>query len=151
MAQKNNVSRAEKVVSDAKKKTSSTKSASNKAPIKKSKQPSGKKTPKVQTEYENSIPTSALVAIVSFFLCVLFTIISIKPDGALLLAIRSILFGLIGRAGFYFSIPVLFYLFFINTFGRKKALKMRGICAILFAFLCGIIYHLMIQDHLMII
>ena len=34
MAQKNNVSRAEKVVSDAKKKTSSAKSASNKTPKK---------------------------------------------------------------------------------------------------------------------
>ena len=147
MAQKNTVSRAEKVVSDAKKKSASANSASKKAPQKqKQSKTTEKKTPKIQTKHDNPIPPSAMVAIVCFFLFILFTVISIKPEGALLLVIRSALFGLIGRAGFYFSIPVLFYLFFINTFGRKKAVKMRGICAVTFAFLCGIIYHLMMRD-----
>ena len=149
MASKNNASRAEKVVSDAKKKTSSAKSASSKTSKKESNaknKHTEKKPPKIQTEYENPIPAGAVVAIVSFFLCILFTVIAVKPEGALLLVIRSVMLGLVGRAGFYFSIPALFYLFFINTFGRKKAVTMRGICTILFAFLCGIIYHLMIHD-----
>ena len=147
MARKQSESKAEKMVSDAKKKTSSANSASKSTSKKKtSKKTPVKNPPKVKTEYENPIPAGVVVAIISFFLFILFVVISIKPEGALLMVIKAVVLGLIGHAGFYFSIPTLLYLFIINTFGRKTAVKMRSFCAVLFVFLCGIIYHLIVHN-----
>ena len=149
MAQKKTSSRAEKLVSDTKKQTpasSTTKSAPKK---KNTKKPtvSSQKTPKAKTEYENPIPASAVVAILSLLLFVLFVVISINPDGALLKVIKSVVFGLIGQAGFYFSIPALLYLFVIHTFSRKTAVRMRSICLVIFVLMCGAIYHLLVQKY----
>ena len=145
MAKKKETSKAERIVSETKKKTSSANSSSK---SKKNAPKNANKTPKVKTEYENPIPSGVVTALMSFFLFLLFLIIAIKPEGALLMLIRSIVLGLIGPAGFYFSIPALFYLFVINTFGRKKAVRMRSICTLLFVFLCGIIFHLIVQKPL---
>ena len=145
MAKKSNTSKAEKVVSEAKKKTSTANSSSKSKQISTQK---AKTPPKVKTEYENPIPSGVVAALISFFLFLLFLIIAIKPEGALLLVIKSLVMGLIGPAGFYFSIPACFYLFVLNTFGRKKAVKMRSICTVLFAFLSGIIFHLIVQKPL---
>ncbi|MBP1575916.1 MAG: hypothetical protein J6A68_00135 [Oscillospiraceae bacterium] len=63
------------------------------------------------------------------------------------MVVKSVVLGLIGQAGFYFAIPGLLYLFFINTFGRKTAVRMRSFCIIAFTILCGMIYHLIVQDQ----
>ena len=107
----------------------------------------GSKSPKVRTEYDNRIPLTTVTAIVSFILFVLFLVICINPDGLLLEAINNLLTGLIGKAGFYFSVPALLYLFIVNTFGRKNAVTMRSVCTIAFVFLCGCIYHLAVQTQ----
>jgi len=151
MAKKNTGSRAEQVVSETKKKASSgtaSKGNSKKAKPKQAaaKKASAKKTPAVKTEYENPIPSGVVTAIISFFLFILFTVIALKPEGALLMLMRSLIQGLIGKAGFLFSIAALFFIFYINTFGRKTAVRMRSICAILFVILSGAIYHLMVND-----
>ena len=149
MAQKN-LSRAEKAVTDAKKKTpaasSSGKSSSKKTTGKNS---TSKKQPVVKTEYENTkISSNVITAITSLVLFTLFLIISINPEGALLRILQSIILGLIGQAGFYFSIPALLYLFVIHAFAKKKkGLRMRSVCVILFVFSCGIIYHLSVQNQ----
>ena len=105
------------------------------------------KSPKVRTEYDNRIPATTVTAIVSFILFVLFLVICINPEGLLLRAINDLLTGLIGKAGFYLSVPALLYLFIINTFGRKNAVTMRSICTVVFVFLCGCIYHLAVQTQ----
>ena len=105
------------------------------------------KSPKVRTEYDSRIPMTTVTAIVSLILFGLFLVICIKPEGFLLKAINDLLTGLIGKAGFYFSVPALLYLFFINTFGRKTAVVMRSVCTIAFVFLCGSIYHLAVQTQ----
>lgn len=150
MAKKKAASQAEKLVSDAKKKTSTTntnsKSASRKASTKKpAKAP--KKSPNINTEYENPIPSTAITAFISILLFVLFLIISINPEGALLIVVRSVILGLFGYAGFYFAIPALLYLFFINTFGRKNGIRMRSACMVVFVFLSGAIYHLIVNQQ----
>ncbi len=147
MAKKKNSSQAEKRVSNTKKKV--TEQASTKAQKSAAKKPaaSGKKAPQVKTEYENPIPTSAIVAVFSLLLFILFVVISVNPDGALLKVIQSVVLGLIGPAGFYFSIPALLYLFVINTFSRKNAAKMRSFCLMAFVLLCGAIYHLLVQKY----
>ena len=103
--------------------------------------------PKVRTEYDNRIPMTTVTAIVSFILFALFLVICINPEGLILRAINDLLTGLIGKAGFYFSIPALLYLFIINTFGRKTAVTMRSVCTVAFVFLCGCIYHLAVQTQ----
>lgn len=150
MAEKK-ASRAEKAVTDAKKKTSTTASSANTS---KKKESSAKKntsvnktTTKSKVEKEHSIPANAIVAIVSLALFILFVVISVNPDGALLKIIQSVLLGLIGQAGFYFAIPALLYMFVIHTFSRKTAVKMRSVCLILFVFCCGCIYHLIVQTQ----
>ena len=150
MAQKN-PSRAEKAVTDAKKKTPAAQS-SGKTSAKKpasAKKNTSKNPPTVKTEYERtSVPVNMIIAIVSIALFILFVIISINPEGVLLRILQSFILGMIGQAGFYFSIPALLYLFVIHAFSKKTtAVKMRSICVILFVFSCGIIYHLSVQNQ----
>ena len=152
MAKKKNESQAERIVSDAKKKTS----AANSTSKAKTKKPAAKKSPakaaaRVKTEYENPIPSGVLTAIISFLLFVLFLVMSINPEGALLLVVRAVILGLVGQAGFFFAVPALFYLFFINTFGRKTAVRMRSWCTVFFVLLCGMIYHLIVHHTPMVI
>ena len=138
-----NTSQAARAAAAAKPKQA--KKAPAKSKAKKSK--STAKTPKIRTEYENTIPATTITAIICFVLFVLFLVICIKPDGKILLAIRDLFAGLIGRAGFYFSVPALLYLFLINTFGRKTRVVMRSVCTIIFVFFCGCIYHLAIHTQ----
>ena len=137
----------------AKKKTKQTSKASAAAskkkttPKKNTKSSKSGKNPKVKTEYENRIPATTVTAIVSLLLFVLFLVICINPEGVVLTMINNLLNGLIGKAGFYFSVPALLYLFLINTFGRKSAVTMRSVCTVAFVFLCGCVYHLAVQTQ----
>ena len=144
---KKSASKAEKTVNATKKKASaannSSKSSAKKPAAKKP--PAAKKNPKVSTEYENPISNGVTGGIVCMFLFVLFLLILFKPEGALLLVTRAVVLGLIGEAGLLFFTPVFAYVGFINLFGRKTAVKMRSTCAIVFAFLCGVIYHLIVS------
>lgn len=150
MAKKKTSSQAEKRVSGTKKKSSavnSTSKSTKKTSEKKAPAPA-KKTPKVTTEYEKPVSSGALTAIVSLLLFILFVAIVFNSDGALLMVVKSVVLGLIGQAGFYFSIPALFYLFIINAFGRKNAVKMRSRCTVFFVFFCGVTYHLIVGRQL---
>ena len=149
MAQKKGSSRAEKMVT-AERKKASTSGASKKSGGKKTEKkptPPAKKMPKVTTEYENPVSVHFIVAFFSIVLFILFVIISVNPEGALLKVIKSVVMGLVGQAGFYFSIPALLYVFILQTFARKNASTMRSICVVSFAFLCGVIYHLAVQNQ----
>ena len=149
MAEKKSSSRAEKAVTDVKKKGTASGSSSKSVSKKKAesaKKAAAKNPPKVKTEYENPIPNSFVIALISILLFILFLIMSVNPDGALLQMVKSVILGLIGQAGFYFSIPALLYMFVIHTFSRKTAVRMRSFCIISFVFLCGIIYHLIVSS-----
>ena len=146
MANKKGNSRAEQKVTDTKKKNSTSKNAAMKSAAKKV-PAAPKKAPKVKTEYDNPVPNHIVTALVSLALFVLFVVISINPDGVLLKFIKSLVTGLIGQAGFYFSIPALLYLFILHAFRRKTAVKMRSICTVLFVFFSGVIYHLAVQTQ----
>lgn len=145
MAAKKSASRAEKTVSNAKKKNASASSSKSQSSKPAKKPAPAKKNPQVKTEYENPISNSFMIAFLSLAMFVLFTIISINPDGALLAFIQSVILGLVGQAGFYFLIPTFLYLFVIHTFSRRSSVKMRSICVVSFAFLCGVIFHLAVQ------
>ncbi len=145
---KKSASKAEKTVQDTKKKASAASSSSKtsgKKPAAK-KPPKPKKNPKVSTEYENPISSGVTGGIICVFLFVLFVLILFKAEGALLLVAKSIVLGFIGEAGLLFFTPVFLYIATINLFGRKMAVRMRSLCAIAFAFLCGTIYHLIVSS-----
>ena len=137
MADKKNSSRAAKAASGAGKKNAA---AAKKNTAKKT---SVRNTPAVKTEYEKTvIPANAIFALVSLALFVLFVVLAVNPDGALLKVIHSVILGMIGQVGFYFAIPALLYLFIIRTFRRKTAVSFRSFCTVAFVFLCGSVYHL---------
>ena len=143
---KKNASKAEKTVAESKKKASSSSSKSSGKKAAAKKPPAVKKNPKVSTEYENPVSSGITGGILCLFLFVLFVLILFKSDGALLMVTKSIVLGFLGEAGLLFFTPVFLYVAVINLFGRKNAVKMRSICAILFAFLCGVIYHLIVSS-----
>ena len=139
MAKKKNASQAEKIVTDTKRKAPAGKSSKKKPP----KKAANRKTPpKVQTEYENPVSTGIVAGLACMGLCVLLALVCFKPEGALLLAVKAGILGLVGRAGLYFLIPALLYTGTINLFGKRVSVPMRSVCSIAFALLCGVVYHL---------
>ena len=149
MAEKKSVSRAEKAVSDVKKNTGAGNSAKS---AKKSsaavKASSGKKKTASKAEKVSSgISFSVITAIISVALFFLLVVLCVNPEGALLRAIKSLFLGFFGQAGFYFSIPATLFLFIINTFSRRSAVKMRSFCVIAFVLLCGCLFHLAVQPQ----
>ena len=113
MAGKKTSTRAEQVVSGAKKKgaeNTSSKSVSKKKAAS-AKKAAEKKPPKVKTEYEAPIPDNFVAALVCILLGVLFGVMAFNSEGALLQVVKSVVVGLIGQAAFYFSVPALLYLF----------------------------------------
>ena len=150
MAEKKQSSRAERAVSDMKKTTggsssgnSAKKAASTKASPKKKAAPSKA----VKAAGQNSPSSNVLVSLVCITLFFLFAVLCINPDGAVLKVLRNVLLGILGQAGFYFSVPALLYLFVIHTFGRRMAVQMRSACTVLFVILCGCIFHLSVQNQ----
>ena len=139
MAKKKNASQAEKIVTDTKRKAPAGKTSKKKPP----KKAANRKTPpKVQTEYENPVSTGIVAGLACMGLCVLLALVCFKPEGALLLAVKAGILGLVGRAGLYFLIPALLHTGTINLFGKRVSVPMRSVCSIAFALLCGVVYHL---------
>ena len=144
MAEKKSGTRAEQAAAGAKKKPAAGKSGGKSTPPKKK---SPEKVKKGNSDFSGGLAPNVLIAVLSAVLFALFLTIAINPDGALLRAMKSVILGLLGQAGFYFSIPALVYLFFIQTFGRKHSPTMRSICLMLFVFFSGSIYHLVVQTQ----
>ena len=122
MADKKSSSRAQKAVTDVKRKNtaSSTSKSSKKSAS------GGRKALPTAVPEDNRLPIRFILAAVCAGLFILFLVIGIKPDGALLRLLQSILFGLIGKVGFYFSIPALPYLFLILVTSGKNPVKMQA-------------------------
>ena len=148
MAEKKSQSRAEKAVSDVKKNTGASNSAKS-APKKNTqkKASSGRKTTSRAEQAAQKVPFSVLVSIISLAVFFLLVVLWVNPEGALLRFLKSLFLGLFGQAGFYFSAPVALFLFIINTFNRRSAVKMRSICAMIFVLLCGCLFHLCVQKQ----
>ena len=69
-------------------------------------------------DFSGGLAPNVVIAVFSVILLILFVVIAVNPDGALLRFLKSVILGLLGQAGFYFSIPALLYLFIIQTLGR---------------------------------
>lgn len=143
MAQHTRKSQAEKAVSAAKSKKSA---AQKNTSVKNTATQKGKN---ISIEQEPLIPVRFISAAVCLILFVLFLVIFLKPEGALLKLLEGIITGLIGRVAFIVAIPALLYLFFIHAFSGERPVLMRTVCLGIFVFLCGCISHLTLDvQHL---
>ena len=145
MATKHSGTQAERASAEAKKKNAA--KNGSKGNGKKNTTQSARKPKVANLDFISVFPNHVLIAVASLGLFILFLVAALDPnDGWILAMIRSIILGLVGKVGFYFSIPALLYLFVIHTFGRKTKVQMRSICTILFVFFCGCIYHLSVEN-----
>ena len=145
MAEKKTSSRAQKAVTDVKRKNTASSTSNSKSS--KNSTSSGKKALPTAVPEDNRLPIRVILAAVSAGLFILFLVIGIKPDGALLRLFQSILFGLIGKVGFYFAIPALLYMFIILVSSGKNPVKMRCFSLISFVLLCGCIFHMSVNNQ----
>lgn len=88
------------------------------------------------------LPVRFVTSAVFIGLFILFLVSFFYPDGALIKLFNNFVHGLIGRAGFVVSIPVLLYLFFIHAFSGQRPIKMRTMCLLSFILTTGCIAHL---------
>ncbi len=106
---------------------------------------SSKKQEPPKKEEQTKIPPRAVNAAVAGVLFVLFLVIFLFPDGALVNLFYDFLLGLVGKISFYISIPALLYLFFIQAFSGKRPVVMRSWCILSFVLICGCLSHIMMD------
>ena len=145
MAEKKTSSRAQKAVTDVKRKNTASSNTNSSKKTASTANPR-KALPSAVPE-DSRLPVRAVLAVISAGLFILFLVIAINPDGVLLKLVQNILFGLIGKVGFYFAIPALLYLFVILVTSRKNPVRMRCISLIAFVLLCGCIFHLSVNNQ----
>ncbi len=88
------------------------------------------------------MPARVVVALVSIALFLVFLVMTLNPEGALVVLLMNVIHGLIGKISFYIMIPSLLYLFVIQAFSGKRPVIMRSICLISFVLMCGCVSQL---------
>ncbi len=86
---------------------------------------------------KTQMPARVVAAMISIALFLVFLVMSLNPEGALVMLFMKITHGLIGKISFYIAIPAMLYLFVIQAFSGKRPVVMRSICLIVFILLCG--------------
>ena len=110
-----------------------------------SKSSAAKKTTKNARKQEDTslnIPVRLITSLVCVTLFILFLVIFLQPEGALVKLLQSFVLGLIGNVAFYVAIPALLYLFTIQAFSGKRPVILRSVCLICFTLICGLISQL---------
>ncbi len=92
-----------------------------------------------------NIPIRVITSVVCLGLFILFFVIFLNPEGAIVRLLQDVILGLIGKVGFYVSIPALLYLFVIQAFSGKRPILLRSICLLCFVLICGCISQLSLQ------
>ena len=141
MAEQNKKSQAQKAASAAKNKAASSKKKSDNASAK----TKAKKSEKQEPPVERQIPTRLISCAVFLVLFILFLVIALNPEGALVGLLYKLLLGLIGKVAFYVAIPAMLYLFFIHASSPDRPVTMRSVCVVTFVILCGCISHLVLN------
>ena len=81
---------------------------------------------------QNKIPLRLITSIICLALFIIFLMMFLNPEGALVVFFMNIIHGLIGSVSFYIAIPSLLYLFVIQAFSGKRPILLRSICLIVF-------------------
>ncbi len=107
-----------------------------------SKKQAEKKQPEKQERVR--IPVRLVSSVIALSLFVLFLVMFLNPDGALVNLVYKFILGIVGKFAFYVSIPALLYLFIIQAFSGKRPVQMRSWCVLAFVLICGCLAHLVI-------
>ncbi len=118
------------------------KKSGGKTPSKSAQGSKAKNTKTAEQEERVLVPFRLITSLICLALFVLFLVIFLQPDGALVKLFQSFVLGLIGWTGFYVAIPALLYLFTIQAFSGKRPILLRSVCLISFVLLCGCISQL---------
>ncbi len=139
MAEQKKKSQAQKAASGGKRPTGANKKPANKS--------TGKK-PAAQAKKEPDFvfPPRLISSVVAIVLFVLFLVMFLNPDGALVGLIYNLVLGLVGNVAFYIAIPALLYFFIIQAFSGKRPVKMRSWCLLAFVLVCGTLSHLLMPE-----
>lgn len=133
MSEKNKPSQAERAAASSRK-NKAAKKAANKA---------AKAAASPTIEDPVHIPARLISSAVCLGLLIFSLIMLFHADGFLPDNCYPLILGLVGKAGFYFSIPALLYLFCIQAFSGKRPVLMRSVATVAFVFLAGCIAHLL--------
>ncbi len=136
-------------MAEEKKKSQAQKAASTKKRTASSRKPGNMPATKKQAEKNKKqerfqFPPRLLSSVIAFGLFVLFLVMFLNPDGALINALYHFVLGLVGHMAFYISIPSLLYLFIIQAFSGSRPVKMRSWCLLAFVLVCGCLAHLLL-------
>ena len=141
MAEQKKKSQAQKAASAAKSKTPASgkknQSAAGKNPT--------RKAVKEEQPKERQIPVRMISCAVFLVLFIVFLVIALNPEGALVGLLYKLLLGLLGKVAFYVSIPAMLYLFFIHAGSGDRPVIMRSVCVAAFVILCGCVSHLILK------
>ena len=124
-------------MADQKRKTQAEKAAISAKP-KKASAPAKPSADKNKKNVQQAVPAERLIATryivagVCLALFVLFLVISLGSEGALLKICENLVLGLLGKGGFIVSIPALLYMFFILCFSGKRPVILRSVCLLVF-------------------
>ncbi len=144
MSENKKLSQADRVVSRGKRSTgkNSQKKSDNKTDRK-----NGKRTSEPEKQERGfSVPVRLISSAAAAVLFILFLVMLLNPDGALVRLIYSFILGLVGNVAFYVSIPALLYFFIIQAFSGNRPVKMRSWCLLAFVLICGCIGHLLLPE-----
>jgi len=97
------------------------------------------------TAPKTRMPARVVCALISIALFLVFLVMSLNPEGALVVLLMKVTHGLIGKVSFYIAIPALLYLFVIQSFSGKRPVLMRSLCLIGFVLLCGCTFQLFMR------
>jgi len=134
MAEEKKKSQAEKAVMNKKSKSSEKKGTSNK-----------KETGKIEV-LQIEVPVRLITSVISLSLFILFLVMFLKPEGALVKMLLAFVQGVLGRVSFYVAIPAFLYLFVIQAFSGKRPVLLRSVCLLIFVLICGCISQLGIDS-----
>ena len=104
-------------------------------------------TPKQTDDTERKIPVRFFSSAIFLILFIVFLVICLNSEGAIMKLLESVVRGLIGYVGFLVAIPGLLYLFFIHAFSGKRPVIMRSICVFVFILTCGCLSHLILNPE----
>ncbi len=105
----------------------------------------GKKPP-VQEPEQVIFPPRLISSAVALTLFILFVVMLLNPDGALMNLLYKFVLGMVGKVAFYIAIPALLYFFIIQAFSGKRPVKMRSWSLLAFVLVCGCLSHLLLPE-----
>ena len=141
MAETKRKTQAQKAASAAKQKKASGKTTKKNNNIKKD-------SAKQNETQKLNIPLRYTCAALCLILFVLFLVIGLNPEGALVKLIGGFLMGLVGKVAFLVSIPALLYVFVILAFSKGRPVRLRCACVALFVVFCGCVSHLVLNPQI---